>query len=548
MKLRALMKIAVITSIVLLCTGFGVYSFFRLNAVENSHKFNLYTLVPQDAIAILETDRMADLVEQINNLSCSKDDHFLYISELFVYLKKYLHTLVEKTPHGLSKQMNKMLISFHKPDTPMNQVLYCTLGSGDYELIEAFIQKYCSSTFPLKYFDYKGEEISIYTMVDGSFLAAYFTSDFIAVSFQKRLIEEVIDASLEKKSLAQLSSFRTMYKGKHDNGPARVYIRMDSLSMGKTTDGIRPQTSLSRWMEFDLKFNENAIYCSGISHEVDSTQMFINALQKQKSLEGFIGENLPSSTFFYDRWAFSDKNKFFGFTARQEYAKVIYSDFIMKRDQEWISFLNEYGGESVMSCLFNSNDTLGNFPCAIISIPIKDVQEAESRLVSLLNTTDEEGDAPLPSVARAFCDYSKYSKAKGFKQYMLPRNTLLVQMTGITESTLYTYASFYKGNLLLAPDRISLSAYINALEGGEVMEKKAIYEESIGSLSPVYNFMMMVDMEEMLHQPETYVRLIPNFFFRQANFFRHFMLAVQFTCTDGVVYPNIVLLYKEEEL
>ena len=55
---------------------------------------------------------------------------------------------------------------------------------------------------------------------------------------------------------------------------------------------------------------------------------------------------------------------------------------------------------------------------------------------------------------------------------------------------------------------------------------------------------MMVDMEEMLHQPEAYVRLIPNFFFRQSNFFRHFMLAVQFTCTEGVVYPNIVLLYK----
>ena len=55
---------------------------------------------------------------------------------------------------------------------------------------------------------------------------------------------------------------------------------------------------------------------------------------------------------------------------------------------------------------------------------------------------------------------------------------------------------------------------------------------------------MMVDMEMMLSQPETYVRLIPNFFFRQSNFFRHFMLAVQFTCTEGVVYPNIVLLYK----
>ena len=184
MKLRLLIQIAVVVSIVLLCAGFGVYSFLRLNSVEKQQDFNLYTLVPQDAIAILETDRMADFVKDINELNCSKDNHFLYVSELFVYLKKYLYTLVEDTPHGLSKQMNKMLISFHEPDTPMNQVLYCSLGSGDYELVESFVGKYCSSSFPSKYFDYKGEEIRIYPMADGRFQAAYFTPDFLVVSFQ----------------------------------------------------------------------------------------------------------------------------------------------------------------------------------------------------------------------------------------------------------------------------------------------------------------------------------------------------------------------------
>lgn len=119
-------------------------------------------------------------------------------------------------------------------------------------------------------------------------------------------------------------------------------------------------------------------------------------------------------------------------------------------------------------------------------------------------------------------------------------------MTGITESALYTYACFYRGNLLLAPDAPSLSAYIDAVENSDVLDGTQVYEEGIGSLSPVYSFVMMGDMEEMLRQPETYVRLIPNFFFRQAKFFRKFMLAVQFTCTEGVVYPNIVLLYKGE--
>ena len=83
MKLRLLIQIAVVVSIVLLCTGFGVYSFLRLNSVENRQDFNLYTLVPQDATAILETDRMADLVEDINE--SIRIGAFCLLEEVFVY-------------------------------------------------------------------------------------------------------------------------------------------------------------------------------------------------------------------------------------------------------------------------------------------------------------------------------------------------------------------------------------------------------------------------------------------------------------------------------
>ena len=86
MKLRLLIQIAVVVSIVLLCTGFGVYSFLRLNSVENRQDFNLYTLVPQDATAILETDRMADLVELQQRQSFSiRIGAFCLLEEVFVY-------------------------------------------------------------------------------------------------------------------------------------------------------------------------------------------------------------------------------------------------------------------------------------------------------------------------------------------------------------------------------------------------------------------------------------------------------------------------------
>lgn len=546
MKLRLIIRIAVVVSVALLCTGFGVYSFFRLNAVESQKDFNLYTLVPQTAIAVLETDRMAELVENINELSCSKNNHFLYASELFVYLKNYLHTLLEDTPHGLSKQMNKMLISFHEPDNPMNQVLYCSLGSGDYELVESFIRKYCSSSFPSKIFDYKGEEISIYPMPDGRFMAAYFTSDFLAISFQKRLLEQVIDARLDKTSLIDMPSFKVMHAGKNANVEATVYVRIKSVDMGKNTDGIRSQSYLGSWAEFDLKLNEDAIYCSGISHGSDTTLTFINVLRQQQPIEGFPGDRLPYSTFFYNCWAISEMETVCSFTSEQEYAKSVYSDYIKTRDEELLEFLKAHAGGQVVSCLFQSKDTLNDHPCAVMSIPVRNVLHAERSLQSLLYTTPKEVGAPAQ--LQGSPDYRIYPKARGHRYYVLPRNTLLTQLTGITESALYTYACFYKGHLLMAPDVDSILAFIDTMEEGDVLENMPMYEESIGSLSPNYSFVMMVDMEEMMNQPETYVRLVPNFFFRQANFFRHFILSIQFTCIEGMVYPNIVLLYKEDKI
>ena len=115
MKLRTIVKIAVISSVVLLCTGFAMFSFFRLSAAEGRKDFNLYTLVPGSATVVLETDDLAGMIQGINELSCSKDRHFLYVSKLFSYLKLHLYTLLEDTPHGLSKQMNKVLLSFHEP-------------------------------------------------------------------------------------------------------------------------------------------------------------------------------------------------------------------------------------------------------------------------------------------------------------------------------------------------------------------------------------------------------------------------------------------------
>ena len=522
MTLRSFIRMSVTVSVVMLCMAFAAYSYLRLHAADRAKDFNLYSLVPSDAVAVVETERMADLINEIDEMQCSKDGRFLYVSELFTYLKNYLASWVDDAPHGLSKQMNKMLISFHQPDNAMNQVLYCTLGAEDGSLVEAFIQKYASESFPPKIFKYEGESIYIYPLNNGRFLAAYFTPDFLVVSFQKRLVEQVIDTYRSRKSLLMQPAFRHLYHGSHAHASATVYLRMKSVDMGKAADSTQMVAPLGCWAEFDLKFGERVVYCTGMTQGSDSAFTFINAMRRQEPVEGFYGNRLPSSTFFYNCWALSDKPSVFAFTSQQEYAKTTYADDVKVRDDEWKDFLLTYGGDRVMSCLFLSKDTADHYPCAVMRMPMSRAAEAEAYLRI----------------------HAQCSSAHGLRHYLLPNSTVLTQLTGITESAFSTVACFYKGDCLLAPDVRSLRAYIDALEQEKWLEGMPRYEELTGSLSPTYNFVWMADMETMAVQPASYVRLIPSFFFRHIDFFRHFLVAVQFTYAEGMVYPNIVLLYK----
>lgn len=540
MKLRTFVKIAITTSVALLCTGFVVFSFFKLSAAENKGDFELYALVPPTATVVVETDDMCALVQGINELNCSRDNNYLYISKIFSYLKLHLYTLLEDTPHGLSRQMSKMLLSFHEPDNDRNQVLYCALGSGDYELVEQFIKKYCSSTFPSKLFDYKGEEIRIYPLPGDDFLACYVTSGFLAVSYQKKLIEQVIDARLSGKSLLKDASFSKIHAAKKSYAAATIYARMESLDMGKMTDGIRSHTDLGGWTEFDMKLNADAIYFSGISHDTDTCLTFMNMLRQQQPLEGFPGAILPVSTFFFSQRSVSDLQAMFDFTSGQEYATATYSDYISARDKALLSYLKENGKHDIMTCLFHRNDTVA-FPAAVASLPVDDVVQAERMLKSLIDGAPQEKDAPsAPPIT--FC----YTPSRAYTLYVLPRNTLFAQLTGVTQSSLYVYACLYDGRLLLAPDSESLSCYIGHLDKKEVLEELPAYQESVSGLSDVYNFMLVADLGNMFAQPESYVRLVPGFFFRNPDFFRHFVLSAQFTSMDGQIYPNVVLQYKGE--
>lgn len=543
MKLSLSIKIVVAISIALLCAGIALFSFMRVNSAEQHKDFDLYTLVPQDAVAVFETGHLVETLEAMNRMDCAKEGHRLQVSQLFSTLMTYLNSLMTEAPHTLSKQMNKVLVSFHNPCAETDQVLYCTLGTGDRELVERFIGKYSDPSFPVKTSHYRGQEISIYPMSNGQFLAVCLTRDFLALSFQKRLLERVIDARHDACALTDDDSFSTLHTNKLRDVEATLYVRARSLPMGQPSDTLHPVVNLSEWMEFDLKFTEQAIYAAGINHDRTGAPSLANALRPQQPVDGFPHKLLPRSSILYSHWSIADKDSLFAFQylpVPDTYGANAYTE---ARDRELETFLKAYADSTLLTCIFQPRraDTTPQ-PCAVAIIPLKHEWEARQHFLSWLGNAPREIDAPPHP--RFEPGYGYYPRSRAYRKYLMPRNTLTARMTGLTGSTLYGYACFYRGSLLIAPDAFSLSAYMDAIGRDDLLQASLLHEALASSLSPSYTNLLMADMGQVLQQPDGYARLLPTFFLRHADFFSRFMLAAQFTGQDEAVCTNLTLLYN----
>lgn len=531
MKYRSIYKILFITFVILLALGAAASFYMKMTVTEKAEDLDLYSMVPSTSVAVLDTDDMVNFVNGVNNMSCSKDNNFLFVSRLFSYLKDHVNTLLDDVPHGLSQQMRRILISFHEPDNEWNQVFYCRLGVGDHDFVERFITKYSTSVFPSKYFDYHGEEIRIYPMSDDKFLSCYLTSEFLVVSFQKKLIEEVIDARLEKKSLLDDKAFAALQAKKKHAAQATIYARTDTGEAKQPGKG-----EPGSWTEFNMKMNADAIYFSGINYDQDSLDTFMNVLRKQKTIEGFPGDELPLTTFYLNRVSVSDIHSFYSFTSQREYSKA-YSSYILNRDMDLYFFLQDHANHSITASLFWQADTVP-VPCTVLSIPVKNMYRAEQAFRNMLRIMPPEEDVDLPPDSVCQVPSGKYTLAA------VPRNTIFAQLTRVTNFASHLYACFYNGKLLMSPNPSSLVAYMSALDKSETLEGDSLYEEGTGSLSQSYNFILMGNLGDIFRLSGNHVRLIPDFFYNHQNFFKHFALFSQFTSIDGVIYPNIVFIYK----
>lgn len=255
MQIRSVIKLGVVLSVVLFCIGIAFYGFARLSMADKENRVDIFEFVPKDCAGILETDNIDNFMHVFSQAAYSSQLDTLHRAGLMNDILSDLSRYSSAAAHGLSYQMNHVVISFHRPHTAMDVVAYFRIGEeGKRQLIEAVKGKHGADFVPKKE-TYRGKKIEIYPLSSTRYLSVYTTDGLVVVSYQKKLIEQVIDAVKDNNSLREDSVFTSI----HHPQPASfitIYGRTPSVPfLGKE--------SCHSWSEYDIHLNSEVFYLSG---------------------------------------------------------------------------------------------------------------------------------------------------------------------------------------------------------------------------------------------------------------------------------------------
>lgn len=266
MRLRTITKIGVLISVVLFGVGVAYYSFARLSEAERGEHINLYAMVPDDCIAVLESNNINYFFNEMAQAAYADRFDSLKVPGLVNTVLREMVAYAEGNEHGLSRGLSYMLVSFHEPVSEMNQVLYFKVNREDRELMRKLLYAKTGVAFDPKVEVYRGKEILIYPVGGNQFVASFAGPGFFAVSVHKRLIEKVIDAMKDGHSLLESPSFA--YKAVDKKKTANFFMGLTAHTASMPF--LEKEKHEHCWSEFDFYMNSEVFYLSGAMHAPDS--------------------------------------------------------------------------------------------------------------------------------------------------------------------------------------------------------------------------------------------------------------------------------------
>ena len=298
MRMKTVVKLGTILSVLLFVLAVGYYAFMRLDMMDRNRDVNLFSLVPSSSVGVLESNNVHAFFDDYSMLNYSDELEKMQFPGLFNFLIHGLNMYAGDNAHGLSYQMNQLVVSFHQPVTPHNQVVYLRLGMADEQLLSDMLQEYVSGNFLPKEEEYRGKKILIYPLSHDEFLATYTEEGFVVLSYQKRLVEEVIDAQLDETALGYDTVFSRVLEKKKSKDFLTLYGRSSSI----------PSLNLdsNTWSEYDFHLNSDVVYLTGdmyTSEKNAEKENMVNSLNdmavvKEEGL--FVSAQKDSTSYYMD--------------------------------------------------------------------------------------------------------------------------------------------------------------------------------------------------------------------------------------------------------
>lgn len=494
-------KKKIYTFIIPLCTivvlaTFCWWGYNRLSLQEEQTEVDLYALVPADCEAVIETKDINALHKTLHNSHYISQYGMLNVSALLNLLTDNLETIVQQQAHGLSTEMNRqLLVSFHQPGSTHDQVIYGRFGNGDIASITRLMQQSIGVTHAPKKLTYKGEKIIIYPL-GRDFLACYFKPGFFAVSLQKKLIEKVIDAYTGEKSLRDLPAFKSMDRQTKHTEQLSLYL---PAKEGKDNP----------WRHFEIRLGTGAIYLTSSHTPIDTCQ----SPAGDTLIERTDGALLPKRVQMMVQRTFTPKAD--------------------ATEQPTLgNLLAECGCHEVTAILFSPTpaDT-GHHQ--LLMLPLT-ADNAERVKQSLRHTS---GTKRRPSIWTQGAAYPTWQCAEDSTL-----SNLFIQPTANDGCWL----GIYQNHLLASTNRETLQSYIMGAEDDPLSAttNQQAYVHCLDDLAEQANYTLVADMNDIVTNHPAIAEnasMIPDFFFKHKDFFKHFMLSTQHINNGGQVNTQLIL-------
>lgn len=262
MRFRIIIKWGTLVSVLLFCLAIGYSAYMQLDMTDNDKRVDFFSLVPSDCIGVLESSDMTPLVNDASFFNDEKIVENVRFLGLFQLLLDKLAEYSENNEHGSISRSNRLLVSFHDAFNWEEQVVYLRANKENEFFLDEMLQTYVADVFLPKKEKYRGKALTVYPLSGNKFLTTYAEYGFWVMSFQKRLVEKVIDAGLDKTSLSDDALFSEIINKKKNKTSIHLYARSTSIPFY--------EISASCWSEYELYLNSDVFYLTGDTYLPDS--------------------------------------------------------------------------------------------------------------------------------------------------------------------------------------------------------------------------------------------------------------------------------------